>query len=190
MLNAGQVVEVPQSDYVSTASGGDQARSSHKKASSTSDVLDKTPPDFDSYALTWKVQVSDLQVAFLSTKLYGTAQFVADDCNISHSIKNATEYTDVRTSRALGSLCMQLVCNNDLLAAGDTVTLSVCPCAYFFADLQYFVAMKSLTGCTGYSSMQECCGGAGPIVQYLSKPDHMVCRRLPAMQHSTSCPTR
>lgn len=102
VLNAGQVVEVPASDYVSTTSGGDQAKSSQIKGSSV--VLDKTPPDFESYALTWKVQVSDLQVAFLSTRWLGTAQFVADDCNISHSIKNATEYTDVRSLHSLLSM--------------------------------------------------------------------------------------
>lgn len=99
VLNAGQVVDLPAADYVSTTSGGDHAKSSQKKASSTSDVLDKaSQDDQDSYALSWKVQVSDLQVAFLSTRQLGTAQFVADDANITHSIKNATEYTDVRAS--------------------------------------------------------------------------------------------
>jgi hypothetical protein len=97
VLNAGQVVELPASDYVSTTSGGDAGKANQKKgASSTSDVLEKAPPDLESDTLSWKVQVSDLQVAFLSTRWLGTAQFVADDCNITHSIKNATEHTDVR----------------------------------------------------------------------------------------------
>jgi hypothetical protein len=96
VLNAGQVVELPASDYVGTASG-DPAKTGQKKApSSVSDVLDKPPVDVDSHELSWKVQVSDLQVAFLSTRWLGTAQLVADDCNITHSIKNATEFTDVR----------------------------------------------------------------------------------------------
>lgn len=84
MLSAGHVVELPASDHVSTVSG-DVGRSSHKKASSTAEGHERPSGDDDESSLMWKVQVSDLQAAFLSSRRLGTAQFVADDCTVSQS---------------------------------------------------------------------------------------------------------
>lgn len=84
VLSAGHVVELPASDYVSTISG-EISRSSQKKASSTTEGQDRSTGDDDESSLMWKVQVSDLQAAFLSSRRLGTAQFVADDCTVSQS---------------------------------------------------------------------------------------------------------
>lgn len=95
VLSAGHVVELPASDYVSTVSG-DMGRSSHKKASSTTEGADRPSGEDDDSSLMWKVQVSDLQAAFLSSRRLGTAQFVADDCTVSQSRLSSSVKVEVR----------------------------------------------------------------------------------------------
>eukprot|EP00892_Ulva_mutabilis_P001714 jgi/Ulvmu1/11543/UM078_0033.1 len=99
VLSAGHVVDLPASDYVSTISG-EQGRSSHKKDSSTTDAPERPSGGEDETSLMWKVQVSDLQAAFLSTSRLGTAQFVADDCTVSQSRMHSSVRIEANASNA------------------------------------------------------------------------------------------
>ena len=106
--NAGQIVELASTEQASAVSGegarASERQGSRRKAttcsSSNGGQVAAEAEDAEEAALSWKLQVSSLQVAVLSTARSGTAQFVADRCTVSRTTLPGSSTLEVRTLRA------------------------------------------------------------------------------------------